>query len=288
MTMEDQILTSAPAAAKPLSDRMVRIAGVVLSVIGGGFMAYLVSLHFAVDPSSLCDLSENLNCSVVNQSVYSELFGIPISALGLLYFVTMLWAFLAKNVRNRYLIVTAFSAFSLVFGIYLSGVEKFILDSFCLFCEGSKAVMVLLIIAAMVGAKRSGERIAWHMVAAAGIVGVVFAAGTYVIQREPIGIPDYTAEAECLTEKGVVMYGAYWCPKCERQKQLFGDAFSAITYVECDPRGEGAEPERCLSRGISGTPTWLQETPEGTELGRLEGVQDVLVLAERFDCSRTE
>lgn len=269
-------------------DGALRKIGALLALAGVGFMAYLVSLHYSVDPSSLCDLSETLNCSIVNQSVYSELLGVPLSVLGIVYFATMLWAFLAKNRPNRYLIITAFSTFSLVFGVYLTGVEKLILDSFCLFCEGAKVLMVLILAVAWFGAHRSGEKVPASLVAAACVVGIVFAAGAFALQREPIGVPDYTAQAECLTEKGVVMYGAYWCPKCERQKRLFGDAFAAIAYVECDPRGENAQAERCLARGISGTPTWLQETADGTELGRLEGVQDVSELAAKFDCTDIE
>ena len=59
-----------------------------------------------------------------------------------------------------------------------------------------------------------------------------------------------------LTEQGAVMYGAFWCPHCERQKALFGEAVGAIPYVECDPAGENAQPELCQSKGLRGYPTW--------------------------------
>jgi len=31
----------------------------------------------------------------------------------------------------------------------------------------------------------------------------------------------YDEFAQCLTDKGVKMYGAYWCPHCQAQKALF-------------------------------------------------------------------
>ena len=39
--------------------------------------------------------------------------------------------------------------------------------------------------------------------------------------------------AKCLTQKSVVMYGAYWCPHCQAQKKLFGSSFKYVNYVEC-------------------------------------------------------
>ena len=35
--------------------------------------------------------------------------------------------------------------------------------------------------------------------------------------------------ARHLTSVGAVMYGAYWCPHCKRQKTMFGDGFKSCT-----------------------------------------------------------
>lgn len=51
------------------------------------------------------------------------------------------------------------------------------------------------------------------------------------------------------------MYGAYWCPHCARQKELFGrEAWSMVPYVECAPRGYGANVKLC--RNVEGFPEW--------------------------------
>jgi hypothetical protein len=52
------------------------------------------------------------------------------------------------------------------------------------------------------------------------------------------------------------MYGAYWCPHCNDQKELFGAAFSNIDYVECDPGGKNSRPSLCQKAKITGYPTW--------------------------------
>lgn len=68
--------------------------------------------------------------------------------------------------------------------------------------------------------------------------------------------PNPAALAEHLSAIDARMYGAYWCPHCADQKEMFGDAFSTIDYVECAPDGENARPELCQSAGIQGYPTW--------------------------------
>lgn len=66
-----------------------------------------------------------------------------------------------------------------------------------------------------------------------------------------------TALAQHLRRRGAKMYGAYWCPYCTRQKELFGrQAFSQINYIECDPRGQNGRPDLCRRANVNGFPTW--------------------------------
>ena len=53
--------------------------------------------------------------------------------------------------------------------------------------------------------------------------------------------------AMCLGEKGAVMYGSSDCQVCAEQQELFGDAFSKITYVDCSVGG---------CDGLPGVPAW--------------------------------
>lgn len=70
--------------------------------------------------------------------------------------------------------------------------------------------------------------------------------------------PDkYDNFAKCLTQKGAKMYGAYWCGHCKNQKELFGESFKYVTYIECDPKGDGAKPELCIQNNVQGFPTWI-------------------------------
>ena len=73
--------------------------------------------------------------------------------------------------------------------------------------------------------------------------------------------PSYSREdidvfAQCLTEKGAVMYGAFWCPHCADVKKMFGESFRYIEYVECDPRGENEQSLLCIEKEIESYATF--------------------------------
>jgi hypothetical protein len=64
--------------------------------------------------------------------------------------------------------------------------------------------------------------------------------------------------AQCLVDKGVKMYGAYWCPHCENNKKLFGASWKDEIYVECAIKDQQQlQTQVCIDAGISGYPTWL-------------------------------
>jgi hypothetical protein len=74
------------------------------------------------------------------------------------------------------------------------------------------------------------------------------------------------ALAEHLRKQGVLFYGAWWCPACFKQKDVFGQqAGDRLPYVECEKTDE--QRERCTEARIEAYPTWVM----GEQ--RLEGVQ---------------
>jgi len=69
--------------------------------------------------------------------------------------------------------------------------------------------------------------------------------------------PDEMALAAHLQSQKAKMYGAYWCPYCHEQAQLFGkEAFAMIEYIECAPSGKNAQPNVCRAANVTGYPTW--------------------------------
>ena len=89
----------------------------------------------------------------------------------------------------------------------------------------------------------------------------------------------YAEVAKCLTQKGVVMYGAYWCPHCVNQKKFFGDDAQFLTYQECDDNGVGGNRKLCLEKGVTSYPTWIFPGQ-----GNLTGEQSIIDLAKLANC----
>lgn len=90
------------------------------------------------------------------------------------------------------------------------------------------------------------------------LMGVLFAIALPACQDvTQLMAPSYENQlADYLTNTGAKMYGAYWCPHCARQKQLFSHAAHLIPYIECDPRGANANVDLCNTIGITAYPTW--------------------------------
>ena len=112
------------------------------------------------------------------------------------------------------------------------------------------------------------------IVAVIVIIGAIYF--LYPKQEQP---GKYDSFAQCLTEKGAAMYGAYWCNHCAAQKEMFGKSFKYINYVECDARGENAKPELCEQAGITGYPTWIINGET------YKGVQQLETLASITNCT---
>jgi glutaredoxin len=57
--------------------------------------------------------------------------------------------------------------------------------------------------------------------------------------------------ARCLKDKGVKMYGSSWCPYCVKYKNIFGDAWSSVPFVDCS-----TDKAICERAGVDEYPTW--------------------------------
>src|SRR3990172_9052707 len=118
---------------------------IAVSILGMAIMAYLTYLKFVSGKSSFCDIGESLSCSAVNQSVYSEFLGIPVAILGFLYFAAVAGIILTGIAEAATpSVILWITVASLVFSLYLSYAELFLLKTICIFCETSKVLMLAI------------------------------------------------------------------------------------------------------------------------------------------------
>jgi hypothetical protein len=92
----------------------------------------------------------------------------------------------------------------------------------------------------------------------------------------------YDEFAQCLTDNGVKMYGTWWCSHCQNQKELFGNSFEKINYIECSNKAREIKQE-CKDAGVEGFPTW-----QFVDGSLASGEQSLESLAEKSGCALPE
>jgi hypothetical protein len=116
--------------------------------------------------------------------------------------------------------------------------------------------------------KKSGPSWTWIAIAA-GVLLAAWAGYDYYSSRKVSTLDSF---AQCLNSKGLRMYGAWWCPHCAEQKELFGYAFQYVNYTECGIEGQTHSVNEHF-------PTW-----QFSDGSRHEGVLPLSDLAEKSGC----
>jgi uncharacterized membrane protein len=127
------------------------------SLLGIIFSVFTIFNHYSVEDNSFC-LTEKGTCDVVNKSVYSTLFGIPLGFLGIFYFVATIYlagnVYLGRHYREsiRYLFI--WTSVGLIPVAYLIYVEAFKLLTFCSLCTVIHLITGINFVLAFLLAKR--------------------------------------------------------------------------------------------------------------------------------------
>lgn len=121
------------------------IAFAVLGFIGFADATYLAAKFYLGTPIP-CSLTGG-GCDIVTKSVYGSIMGIPISAIGALYYVIVVILALVALDRRSHRPLT-FASLLVTAGFIISGIlfyiQAFVLRSFCLYCLVSAALSTLL------------------------------------------------------------------------------------------------------------------------------------------------
>ncbi len=121
------------------------ILALFVSLAGMYLGAYLTDVHYKlknnqeVEETLPCTLHPSFDCDLVNSSVYSEMFGIPIALLGFFFyaavFVVVIFALCKPLHADVPLVIThGLTICSILFSIYLFYVAKFIIGALCPYC----------------------------------------------------------------------------------------------------------------------------------------------------------
>lgn len=132
-----------------MTDRTARLAMAAVATVTIGIAAYLVHAHYA-GASIACSTG---GCETVQQSRYSEIFGVPVALIGLLGSLAILASLLRAGVAGRAAgFMLAWSGF--VFAAYLVLVQLAVLHAVCEWCVANDALVAVLAVLATWRARR--------------------------------------------------------------------------------------------------------------------------------------
>ena len=246
-------------------------------------------------------------CGKVLSSPWAEVFGQPLTLFGCLAYLSMLVLAVSpllvgtenKDLRIKienwtWPLLFVGATGMTIFSAFLMFVLANYIKAVCPYCIASALMSTTMLGLVITGHRWEDRGKLFFNGAIVGLIALVGTLGLYAVPGGPLstgrslselssnaGPPVTTPSGEAesalaahLTEVGAKMYGAYWCPHCHDQKQLFGKtAAKEIPYVECADDGANAKPAVCRAEGITSYPIWKVNGEE------LRGTQTLETLA---------
>ena len=126
---------------------------------------YLTVVHY--DTSSfgthICDISVRWSCSDVSYTKYAYFFDVPVAVWGLITYIFLLVVSfvlypnydlkkLNKEFKSQHIYELLFyvTGFGVLFSLYLTVIEAFVIKTFCLFCVIQQVLIIILFILALI------------------------------------------------------------------------------------------------------------------------------------------
>jgi uncharacterized membrane protein len=132
----------------------------LLCLVGTVVSSYLTYAHYTTPKVLACSDKGLVNCAKVTTSAYSHILGVPVSDIGLGYFLVMAalcarraWPGSRALRATRVLVATS----GVGFVMWLLYAELFRLDAICLYCTVVHVVTVLLFITITLGTAATGH-----------------------------------------------------------------------------------------------------------------------------------
>jgi uncharacterized membrane protein len=110
----------------------------ILAVCGVVVSSVSLQHHYATSKTAYCEIGEAFNCDIVNRSVYSSIFGIPVALIGMLGYAALVGlATVYRERRETPAMLFAGAAIGLAFALYLTYIEGHVLGVWCILCLSS-------------------------------------------------------------------------------------------------------------------------------------------------------
>ncbi|MGA8436627.1 MAG: vitamin K epoxide reductase family protein [Candidatus Sulfotelmatobacter sp.] len=139
-------------------NRPLLIAMAILALAGMMVSSVSLQRHYAKSATAVCEFGERFNCDIVNRSEYSSLMGIPVAGIGIVGYgmlCALATVYRAREGTPLRLLVAALAG--LAFALYLTYVEGYVLETWCILCLSSLALIAMITVLAAVLKVRAGQ-----------------------------------------------------------------------------------------------------------------------------------
>ena len=235
----------------------------ILALLGMALSGYLTFSAWQGRLVAFC--TQGAGCDVVLNSRWSTLFGMPTSFWGFLTYALLAAVAWNKNAADRWRWAWVISLFGLLYSLYLTSISFFELQAACPYCLTSLGLMAAIFILTTLQKPDNLAKFSWGpwlaKTVGTAVVAIVvmhtYYAGYWGNAPGPED-PWIRGLAEHLSKSDAKFYGAYWCPHCAEQKEMFGSSVNRLPYVECSPGGPQApQAQVCNDKNVESYPTLI-------------------------------
>src|ERR1700743_2013197 len=99
-----------------------------------------LKVHYDDPGKEPCSINDKWDCGVVNHSPYAVMFGVPVAAIGIAGYLLLA----GLGVMRQRSPTRICSLGALAFALYLTNIEKHVLEVWCLYCVISQGIIAIL------------------------------------------------------------------------------------------------------------------------------------------------
>lgn len=150
--------TKKSKSQKASQDFWLNLSFIGLCLVGLGVASYLAYVETQAVPAVCGPVGD---CNAVQSSPYARLFGLlPIGVLGMLGYLAILATWLYPRIwHNRYaqympIVVFSMAFLGVLYSLYLTFLEPFVIKAVCAWCITSSVIMTLLLLLSLKPARR--------------------------------------------------------------------------------------------------------------------------------------
>ena len=129
--------------------KSLKIAIIIIGLIGLMDSSYLTYAHYKAHPlSCFAKVEQVSSCQVVADSAYSTILGIPISLLGMFFYLVIITIgsiSLKKDFTFILNLLLPFSAVAVLFSLRLTYLQVYIINYICYYCILSAILSCILL-----------------------------------------------------------------------------------------------------------------------------------------------